>query len=90
LLGQGMFIIKIPLGSSKQKASPLVVRSAQTATGVDADCANGRVFWTDTAGRVLRSSSYTNDATGSSKQRVRIDVLFKTGKNHEICEADQT
>jgi hypothetical protein len=57
VLGQGMFVLKVPLSSAKQ-ATPLAVHSAQTATGVAAECSTGKVYWTDTAGRAVHSASF--------------------------------
>ena len=34
-----------------KKGVPIVVEPFQTATGVDADCLRGRLYWSDTTGR---------------------------------------
>ncbi|XP_057670529.1 nidogen [Diorhabda carinulata] len=58
LLNQGMATLKIPLDQSKNSfRKPVQVKAYQTAVGLDVDCLEGRIYWSDINGRVIRSSA---------------------------------
>lgn len=64
LLNQGVATLKIPFEASKKNLGrPIQIRQFQTAVGLDIDCYEGRVFWSDISGRAIRSSGYN----GSNK-----------------------
>ncbi|KAJ8922644.1 hypothetical protein NQ315_007676 [Exocentrus adspersus] len=75
LVNKGMATLKIPLDeaakSNMKKA--IQVKGYQTAVGLDIDCLEGRVYWSDITGRAIRSSlfngsdkaDFIKDAIGS-------------------------
>lgn len=57
LLNQGMATLRIPLDQKKIQANkPVQAKAFQTAVGLDVDCLEGRVYWSDISGRAIRSS----------------------------------
>ncbi|XP_030745606.1 nidogen-2 isoform X2 [Sitophilus oryzae] len=59
LVNQGMATLKIPLEPTKQNpGKPIQIKPYQTAVGLDIDCLEGRVYWSDISGRAIRSSLY--------------------------------
>ena len=49
LFSQGMSILRMPLPSTgpTDKGYPLITKSHQIAVGLDVDCLNGYIYWTD-------------------------------------------
>ncbi|KAF7287931.1 hypothetical protein GWI33_000273 [Rhynchophorus ferrugineus] len=65
LVNQGMATLRLPIDqNSRQVGRPIQIRPYQTAVGLDIDCLEGRVFWSDVSGKAIRSSFYN----GSSKE----------------------
>ena len=56
VVSQGMSLIKVPFTS---KGTPIYFRPLMTATSVDVDCFEGKMYWTDTTGRAIRRSDYS-------------------------------
>ncbi len=56
LVTKGMTLIKVPLSTGK--AVPLVVEPFQTAIGIDIDCPNNRIYWSDVATRAIKTASF--------------------------------
>lgn len=72
LVNQGMATLRIPLEHAHSNMKkPIQIKAYQTAVGLDIDCLEGRVYWSDVSGRAIRSSLFN----GSDK----ID-LIKEGK----------
>ena len=68
LLNQGIVTHQIPFESDgrKRKAKIFQVQARQTAIGLEADCYDGRVYWSDINGKAIRSASYN----GSDKRNL--------------------
>jgi nidogen (entactin) len=63
LLNQGMATLKIPFEPSKKNlGKPIQIKYFQTAVGLDIDCFEGRVYWSDISGMAIRSSTYNGSA----------------------------
>lgn len=74
LVNKGMATLKIPLAPSKNHVKKAIqVKSYQTAVGLDVDCLEGKVYWSDITGRAIRSSLFN----GSNK----VDFI----KDGEYC-----
>lgn len=58
LVTKGMSVIRIPL--SGEVPHPLTVEPFQTAIGIDIDCPNQKVYWSDVAGREIKHASFLN------------------------------
>ena len=62
--------MKVPFDATPaKKGVPVVVEPFQTATGVDADCLRGRLYWSDTTGRAIKRAAY--DGAGGSEVFLR-------------------
>ncbi|XP_028136673.1 nidogen [Diabrotica virgifera virgifera] len=58
LLNQGMATLQIPLDRTRNKVKkPVQVKAYQTAVGLDVDCLEGRIYWSDISGRAISSSA---------------------------------
>ncbi len=51
-----MSLIKVPLIG--EKPYPMTVEPFQTAIGIDIDCPNQKVYWSDVAGKVIKQASF--------------------------------
>ncbi|UYV80529.1 NID1 [Cordylochernes scorpioides] len=59
LFGQGMSVLKMPRDPTRDNPGHLLLMEPrQTVLGLDVDCQDGRVYWTDMAHRALRSARY--------------------------------
>ncbi|XP_060532500.1 nidogen [Cylas formicarius] len=59
LLNQGMATLKIPMEPTRRDpGKPIQIKLFQTAVGLDIDCTEGRVYWSDISGRAIRSATY--------------------------------
>lgn len=70
LLNQGMATLRIPFDKPNQGSSsnnnnnqglqgkPIQIKYFQTAVGLDIDCVEGRLFWSDVSGMAIRSANY--------------------------------
>lgn len=47
-----------PEGGAQPGGKPIQVSYYQMAIGIDIDCSKGRVYWTDIAGKAIKSSEY--------------------------------
>jgi nidogen (entactin) len=86
LLNQGMATLKIPFEpSTKNLGKPIQIKYFQTAVGLDIDCFEGRVYWSDISGMAIRSSTYN----GSAKSDFITQGNFVTsmGGSIESCVA---
>lgn len=64
LVNQGMATLRIPLEHSRSNIKrPIQIKPYQTAVGLDVDCLEGRVYWSDVSGRAIRSALFN----GSNK-----------------------
>ncbi|CAH1160142.1 unnamed protein product [Phaedon cochleariae] len=70
LLNQGMATLRIPLQESKPRSRrPVQVKPYQTAVGLDIDCLEGKVYWSDINGRAIRSAFYNGSGKVDFIQR---------------------
>lgn len=59
LLNQGMATLRIPYNpTSSNPGQPIAIQYFQMAIGIDVDCLEGRVYWSDIAGQSIKSSKY--------------------------------
>lgn len=59
LLNQGMATLRIPYNpTSSNPGQPIAIQYFQMAIGIDIDCLEGRVYWSDIAGQSIKSSKY--------------------------------
>lgn len=59
-----MATLRVPLENKKSSMNkPIQIKIYQTAVGLDIDCLEGRVYWSDVSGRAIRSASFN----GSNK-----------------------
>lgn len=59
LLNQGMAMLRIPFEPSLQNPGrPIQLTYYQMVIGLDIDCNNARVYWSDITNRVIKSSNY--------------------------------
>lgn len=59
LFNQGMSVLKMPLEVKvKDKGKIIVMEPFQTAVGIDIDCLNGYVYWTDVAQAKIKRARY--------------------------------
>lgn len=50
---------KIPMEANKRNpGKPIQIKTYQTAVGLDIDCMEGRVYWSDISLNAIRSSLY--------------------------------
>lgn len=70
LVNQGMATLRIPLEHSKSNIKmPIQIKAYQTAVGLDIDCLEGRVYWSDVSGRAIRSALFNGkNATDFMKE----------------------
>lgn len=72
-MSQGVAAVKVPLTGSK-RGTP--VSTASMAIGVDKDCAEGRVYWSDITAKAILSAKYD----GSDKKTfVSEDIMSPEG-----------
>uniref|UniRef100_A0A1B0GHS0 Putative nidogen n=1 Tax=Lutzomyia longipalpis TaxID=7200 RepID=A0A1B0GHS0_LUTLO len=72
LISQGVAVVRVPF--SAQRGRP--VSMSQMAIGVDKDCAEGRVYWSDISSKTIMSSKYD----GSDKKTfISEDILSPEG-----------
>jgi nidogen (entactin) len=69
----------------KKSREPIQIKYFQTAVGLDIDCFEGRVYWSDISGMAIRSSTYN----GSAKSDFITQGNFVTsmGGSIESCVA---
>lgn len=59
MLNQGMATFKIPFDASKTNpGKPLNLKHYQMAIGLDVDCLDGKIYWSDINGKAIRRSTY--------------------------------
>ncbi|XP_067009862.1 nidogen isoform X2 [Anabrus simplex] len=59
LLNQGMATLRVPFNPTrKDRGRPIAIKPYQEAVGIDVDCLEGRVYWSDITGKVIRSAKY--------------------------------
>lgn len=59
LLNQGMATLKVPFEiSKKNRPRPIQVQMQQVAVGLDADCLEGRFYWSDIFSRAIKSATF--------------------------------
>lgn len=74
-----MATLKIPLESTNTHTKKAIqVKGYQTAVGLDIDCMEGRIYWSDITGRAIRSALFN----GSNKEDFIKDGEFL--KNSKI------
>ncbi|XP_018565224.1 nidogen-2 [Anoplophora glabripennis] len=72
LVNKGMATLKIPLEPTKTLTKKAVqVKGYQTAVGLDVDCMEGRIYWSDITGRAIRSALFD----GSKKEDFIKDAI---------------
>ncbi|CAH0560102.1 unnamed protein product [Brassicogethes aeneus] len=73
LLNYGIATLKIYTDepTSKKSGRPIQVKPNQVSVGLDIDCIDGRVYWSDITNRAIRSSTFN----GSEKQDFIRDAL---------------
>jgi hypothetical protein len=55
-VAKGMSLVKIPVGGDQ--AIPLTVEPFQTAIGIDIDCPNKKVYWSDVGMRAIKMGNF--------------------------------
>ncbi|KRT78905.1 EGF-like domain containing protein, partial [Oryctes borbonicus] len=59
LLNQGMATLKLPFEISRtSRPRPMQVKMQQVAVGLDADCLEGRFYWSDIFSRTIKSADF--------------------------------
>lgn len=59
LLNQGMATLRVPFEpTSQDQGRPIHISYLQMAIGLDIDCAEGKVYWSDITGRMIKTSKY--------------------------------
>ncbi|CAB3388254.1 Hypothetical predicted protein [Cloeon dipterum] len=59
LVNQGMATLRIPFKPTHNNKGRIIqIHYFQTAVGIDIDCHEGRVFWSDINGKAIRSADY--------------------------------
>lgn len=59
-----MATLRVPLEHKTSSMNrPIQIKTYQTAVGLDIDCLEGRVYWSDVSGRAIRSALFN----GSNK-----------------------
>lgn len=59
LLNQGMATLRVPFEpTTKDMGKPIQIQYYQMAIGLDIDCYEGRVYWSDITGKAIKSSNY--------------------------------
>ncbi|XP_046389156.1 nidogen-like isoform X2 [Ischnura elegans] len=59
LVNQGMATLRLPFNPSPAKPGrPIQIQNFQMAIGIDVDCQEGRVYWSDIIGKTIKSSKY--------------------------------
>lgn len=59
LLNQGMATLRVPFKPNpKDLGRPIQIQYYQMAIGLDIDCYEGRVYWSDITGKAIKSSAY--------------------------------
>ncbi|XP_043227529.1 nidogen-like isoform X1 [Amphibalanus amphitrite] len=83
LLNQGSAIVKVPF-EARKRGRPIILEPTQTAVGIDTDCLDGRIFWSDVAGRKIKAAAYNGSqrvdfAMGgiSSPEGVAVDFVSR-------------
>lgn len=72
-MSQGVAAVKVPL-TGNRRGTP--VSTASMAIGVDKDCAEGRVYWSDISAKAIFSAKYD----GSDKKTfVSVDIMSPEG-----------
>lgn len=71
LVTKGMSLIKVMLDGGKPE--PITVDPFQTAIGIDIDCSNEMVYWSDVAGGTIKSSLFN----GSSKTEFLTEGILR-------------
>lgn len=73
IVSQGVATVKVPLNGNKRGAP---VSTAMMAIGVDKDCVEGRVYWSDISAKAIFSAKY--DGT-DKKTFVSEDIVSPEG-----------
>lgn len=59
LLNQGMATLRVPFEqTARDIGKPIQIQYYQMAIGLDIDCIEGRVYWSDITGKAIKSSAY--------------------------------
>lgn len=59
LLNQGMATLRVPFNPTpRNPGRPIQIQYYQMAIGLDIDCYEGRVYWSDITGKAIKSSAY--------------------------------
>ncbi|KAG8236148.1 hypothetical protein J437_LFUL001582 [Ladona fulva] len=59
LVNQGMSTLRVPFNpTASNPGQPIQIHYFQVAVGIDIDCQEGRVYWSDVNGRTIKSSKY--------------------------------
>ncbi|XP_071454679.1 nidogen-like isoform X2 [Hetaerina americana] len=59
LVNQGMATLRLPFHpTSTNPGRPIQIQNYQVALGIDIDCQEGRVYWSDIIGKTIKSSKY--------------------------------
>ncbi|XP_059095776.1 nidogen-like [Tigriopus californicus] len=64
IASQGLALMKIPFSAKLTNPGvPIMFKTSQTATGLQVDCQEEKIYWTDTTGRAIFSSNYDGSQT---------------------------
>lgn len=56
IVSQGVATVKVPLSGNRRSGTP--VATGMMAIGIDKDCIEGRVYWSDISAKAIYSSKY--------------------------------
>lgn len=70
IVTKGMSLIKVPVNGDK--ATPIMVEPFQTSIGIDIDCPNQKVYWSDVATRAIKVGYFN----GSERENFLDDGTF--------------
>lgn len=77
VLNQGMATFKIPLEPSRANPGKLLhLKQQQMAIGLDIDCLQGKIYWSDINGKAIRRSNYNGTENENFITNGRYPYIF--------------
>lgn len=73
MVTKGMSLIKVPLKDGR--AVPLIVEPFQTAIGIDIDCPNRQIYWSDVATGAIKVASFNGSDKGTFLDEGKCDII---------------
>lgn len=72
IFGQGMSLLNLSITPEKKNGRLLVTKQGQTPVGIDVDCLEGYVYWSDSTNKAIHRSPYNGSWT---------DTILQGGSN---------